>query len=100
MLVDIVPRNVVAAAADNGKVLGLIFFALVLGAAAILAVDAQARDLHELYRDKFPLTGYVGNPALWSFASFLRDRFHRYALLKANYIYNRDSSPRVITPDS
>ena len=63
-------------------------------AAAILAVDAQARDLHELYRDKFPLTGYDGNPALWSFASFLRDRFHRYALLKANYIYNRDSSPR------
>jgi hypothetical protein len=53
-------------------------------AAAILAVDAQARDLHELYRDKFPLTGYDGNPALWSFASFLRDRFHRYALLKAN----------------
>ena len=63
-------------------------------AAAILAVDAQARDLHELYRDKFPATGYDGNPALWSFASFLRDRFHRYALLKANYIYNRDSSPR------
>ena len=63
-------------------------------AAAILAVDAQARDLHELYRDKFMATGYDGNPALWSFASFLRDRFHRYALLKANYIYNRDSSPR------
>ena len=57
-------------------------------AAAILAVDAQARDLHELYRDKFPVTGYDGNPALWSFASFLRDRFHRHALLKANYIYN------------
>ena len=54
-------------------------------AAAILAVDAQARDLHELYRDKFPLTGYDGNPALWSFTSFLRDRFHRHALLKANY---------------
>ena len=63
-------------------------------AAAILAVEAQARDLHELYRDKFPVTGYDGNSALWSFASFLRDRFHRYALLKANYIYNRDSSPR------
>ena len=60
-------------------------------AAAILAVDAQARDLHELYRDKFPVTGYDGNPALWSFASFLRDRFHRHALLKANYIYNRNN---------
>jgi len=64
-------------------------------AAAILAVEAQARDLHELYRDKFPATGYDGNPALWSFASFLRDRFHRHALLKANYIYNlHNPSPR------
>ena len=64
-------------------------------AAAILAVEAQARDLHELYRDKFPATGYDGNPALWSFASFLRDRFHRHALLKASYIYNlHNSGPR------
>jgi hypothetical protein len=60
-------------------------------AAAILAVDAQARDLHELYRDKFPLTQYDGNPALWSFASFLRDRFHRYALLKAIYTHNMNN---------
>jgi hypothetical protein len=71
-------------------------------AAAILAVDAQARDLHELYRDKFPAAGYDGNPALWSFTSFLRDRFHRYALLKANYtsyIYTQGPPQYIMPPD-
>ncbi|MFN9756153.1 MAG: dicarboxylate/amino acid:cation symporter [Planctomycetota bacterium] len=48
MLVDIVPRNVVAAAADNGKVLGLIFFALVLGAAAIRAPREKTKPLCDL----------------------------------------------------
>jgi Na+/H+-dicarboxylate symporter len=43
MLVDIVPRNVVGAAADNGKVLGLIFFALILGAAAIRTAPERTR---------------------------------------------------------
>jgi hypothetical protein len=61
-------------------------------AAAILALDANARDLHEPYRNKFPLEGYDGNPALWPLASFLRDRFHRHALLKANFTCN-DSNP-------
>jgi tetratricopeptide (TPR) repeat protein len=64
-------------------------------AAAILALDAHDRGLHEHYRDQFPEWGYDGNPALWQVTSFLRDRFHRFALLKANYIYNRhNSSPR------
>lgn len=58
-------------------------------AAAILALEANARDLHEHYREKFPLREYDGNPALWSLASFLRDRLHRHALLKANSLYNR-----------
>lgn len=48
MLVDIVPRNVVGAAADNGKVLGLIFFALILGAAAIRLPAERTRVLREL----------------------------------------------------
>lgn len=48
MLVDIVPRNVVGAAADNGKVLGLIFFALILGAAAIRLPPERTRVLREL----------------------------------------------------
>lgn len=64
-------------------------------AAAILALDAQARDLHEHYREKFPLSEYDGNPALWSFSSFLRDRMHRHALLKASTTYNRSNpAPR------
>lgn len=48
MLVDIVPRNVVGAAADNGKVLGLIFFALILGAASIRMAQERTRVLREL----------------------------------------------------
>ncbi|MFZ9937330.1 MAG: hypothetical protein ACO3JG_09770 [Luteolibacter sp.] len=64
-------------------------------AAAILALDAQARNLHDQYREKFPLAKYDGNPALWPVGSFLRDRCHRHALLKANTIYNRSNpAPR------
>jgi Na+/H+-dicarboxylate symporter len=48
MIVDIVPRNVVGAAADNTKVLGLIFFALVLGAAAIRVAPERTRALREV----------------------------------------------------
>jgi len=48
MIVDIVPRNVVGAAADNTKVLGLIFFALVLGAAAIRMAPERTRALREV----------------------------------------------------
>ena len=55
MLVDIVPRNVVGAAADNGKVLGLIFFALVLGAAAIRLPAERTRVLRELLEGIYEL---------------------------------------------
>lgn len=55
MLVDIVPRNVVGAAADNGKVLGLIFFALVLGAAAIRTPPERTRVLRELLEGLYDL---------------------------------------------
>ncbi len=48
MIVDIVPRNVVGAAGDNTKVLGLIFFALVLGAAAIRIAPERTRALREV----------------------------------------------------
>lgn len=48
MLVDIVPRNVVGAAADNTKILGLIVFALVLGAAATRLPIERTRILREL----------------------------------------------------
>jgi DAACS family dicarboxylate/amino acid:cation (Na+ or H+) symporter len=55
MLVDIVPRNVVGAAADNTKVLGLIFFALVLGAAAIRTAPERTRPLRELLEGVYEL---------------------------------------------
>ena len=55
MLVDIVPRNVVGAAADNGKVLGLIFFALILGAAAIRLPAERTRVLRELLESIYEL---------------------------------------------
>ncbi len=65
-------------------------------AAAILAIDAHAKDLHEQYRGKFLDAQYDGNPSLWSFVSFLRGRFHRYTLLRANYTSHerKDTSPR------
>jgi DAACS family dicarboxylate/amino acid:cation (Na+ or H+) symporter len=55
MLVDIVPRNVVGAAADNGKVLGLIFFALILGAASIRTAPERTRVLRELLESVYEL---------------------------------------------
>ncbi|MCU0862828.1 MAG: dicarboxylate/amino acid:cation symporter [Planctomycetes bacterium] len=55
MLVDIVPRNVVGAAADNGKVLGLIFFALILGAASIRTAPERTRVLRELLESIYEL---------------------------------------------
>lgn len=55
MIVDIVPRNVVGAAADNTKVLGLIFFALVLGAAAIRMAPERTRALREMLEALYEL---------------------------------------------
>ncbi len=55
MLVDIVPRNVVGAAADNTKVLGLIFFALVLGAAATRFPTDRTAILRDLLENVYEL---------------------------------------------
>lgn len=55
MIVDIVPRNVVGAAADNTRVLGLIFFALVLGAASIRMAPERTRVLRELCETVYEL---------------------------------------------
>ena len=55
MLVDIVPRNVVGAASDNSKVLGLIFFALILGAASIRTAPERTRVLRELLEAVYEL---------------------------------------------
>jgi DAACS family dicarboxylate/amino acid:cation (Na+ or H+) symporter len=54
-LVAIVPTNVVAAAADNKQILGLIFFALVLGAAATRLPAERTRVLRELLQSLYDL---------------------------------------------
>jgi|MEHZ01.6.fsa_nt_MEHZ011658056.1_3 tetratricopeptide (TPR) repeat protein len=55
-------------------------------AAAMLALNANARDLHNHYRAKLLASPDGGNPMLWSMVSFLRDRIHNYRLFKGNYI--------------
>ena len=82
MLVDIVPRNVVGAAADNSKVLGLICFALILGAAAIRTAPERTRVLRELLEGVYELCvrvlGWVMNLAPYGVACLI---FHATAKL-------------------
>ena len=63
-------------------------------AAAILALDANARDLHDRYRATLLAAPDGGNPLLWPMVSFLRDRTHSYRLLKGNYINKERGSVR------
>jgi len=65
-----------------------------LAAAAVLALDAHAPDLHNRYRSRFLDAPDDGNPMLWSFVSFLRDRYHRFRLFKANYVRREGRSIR------
>ena len=53
--VEIVPDNVVGAAADNKKVLGVIFFALLLGAAATRLAGERTRVLREFLEAVYEL---------------------------------------------
>ena len=82
MVVDIVPRNVVGAAADNTKVLGLIFFALVLGAAAIRMAPERTRALREVLEAVYELSvrvlGWVMQVAPYGVAALI---FHATASL-------------------
>lgn len=63
-------------------------------AAAILAMDANAGDLHHQYRERV-LQKFAGNPALWPVVSFLVDQNHRYRLFKPN-LYHPPSKARRI----
>lgn len=54
-VVEIVPDNVVGAAADNKKVLGVIFFALILGAAATRFASERTRVLREVLETFYDL---------------------------------------------
>jgi len=63
-------------------------------AAAILALNANARDLHNRYCATLLAAPDGGSPVLWSMVSFLRDRIYTYRLLKANYIHKERESVR------
>ena len=54
-VVDLVPRNIVGAAGDNTKLLGLIIFALLLGAAATRVPSSHTRILRELLEGIYQL---------------------------------------------
>jgi hypothetical protein len=64
-------------------------------AAAILAMDANDRDLHAKYRDKV-LQTHNGNPMMWPVVSFLRDQNHKFRLFKANYYMPPSRARRVV----
>ncbi|MFT5109993.1 MAG: hypothetical protein ACI9UA_005645, partial [Pseudoalteromonas tetraodonis] len=57
-----------------------------VAAAAILALDANARDLHERIRATLLTAAEGDNPVLWPVVPFLRDRVHTYNLLRANLV--------------
>ena len=56
-----------------------------LAAAAILALDANSRDLHEGYRTLL-LERLAQEPALWPVLAFLRDRYHTLYLFRASFV--------------
>ena len=55
-----------------------------LAAAALLALDVADRGLHEEYRNLI-LARHVDHPMMWTFVSFLLDRYHRYWLFRVPF---------------
>ena len=66
-----------------------------LAAAAVLALEAKSRTLHEQYRSAF-LQTYAEEPAFYAFTAFLRDPHHRYRLLRPNYNHRESSSRNYV----
>ena len=62
-----------------------------LAAAAILALDANSRELHDRYRTIL-LERHAEEPALWPALAFLRDRYHTLHLLRANFIRHEEGN--------
>lgn len=63
-------------------------------AASILAMDANAIDLHATYRETV-LETHDGDPALWPVVSFLVDQNHRYRLFKPNFYHPPSRARRI-----
>jgi hypothetical protein len=51
--------------------------------ASILALDAHSRDLHQQYRQKLLTMHAEDDATLWPVVSFLRERYHRFSILRA-----------------
>lgn len=58
--------------------------AAALAAACVLAIDARSRALHETLRTLF-LERHGGDPEFHALTAFLRDRYHRFYLLRPNH---------------
>ncbi|MFT5407631.1 MAG: hypothetical protein ACI9NC_000336 [Verrucomicrobiales bacterium] len=67
-----------------------------VAAAAILALDANARGLHERTRATLLAAAEGDHPMLWPVAAFLRDLVHTYDLLRANFIYRHSKREREL----
>ncbi|MDE0937847.1 MAG: hypothetical protein OSA89_18195 [Mariniblastus sp.] len=57
---------------------------LALAAASMLALDVADPDLHDEYRELI-LTRHIDDPTLWTYASFLIDRYHRYWIFRVPF---------------
>ena len=65
-----------------------------VAAAAILALDANARGLHERTRATLLAVPESDHPMLWPVVAFLRDLVHTYDLLRANFIWRHSKRER------
>lgn len=63
-------------------------------AAAILAMDANAGELHDQFREKL-LETHAGEPSLWPVIAFLLDQNHRYRLFKPNFYHPPSRARRI-----
>jgi hypothetical protein len=67
-----------------------------VAAAAILALDANARGLHERTRATLLAVPESDNPMLWPVVAFMRDLVHTYDLLRANFIWRHSKRERQL----
>jgi hypothetical protein len=68
-----------------------------VAAAAILALDANARGLHERTGATLLAAGEIDNPMLWPIVAFMRDRVHTYKLLRANLVSHGRQHERQVS---
>lgn len=57
-------------------------------AAALLALDAGERALHEKYRALI-IAHHLDDPMMWTFGAFLVNRYHRYQIFRAPFVSGR-----------